>query len=146
MNGNDYRVNSGSAIPAPNQIQKHKVPLTDAARELTHAINQAHEVLVQATTVFPFTLFPDTVVLDREKLTISHKVFFLTGDVMSIRIKDILNVTVDLGPFFGSVTIHTRFFSNVEKPYIVKYLNRNDALKLKRILQGYIIALQKMKS
>jgi hypothetical protein len=140
---NYYQPNPGSAIPAPSQIQKHKVPLGEAARELTQAIHQSHEVLVKAVTSFPFTLFPDTVTLDREKLTISHREFFMTGEVMSIRIKDILNVTADVGPFFGSLKITTRFFNNGEKPYTVKYLSRRDALRLKRVLQGYIIAEQK---
>lgn len=61
---------------------------------------------------------------------------------MSIRIEDILNVTVDVGPFFGSLKIFTRFF-NANKPYMVSFLRRDDALRIKRILQGYIIALQK---
>jgi hypothetical protein len=140
---NYYQPNPGSAIPTPGQIQKHKTPLGEAARELTQAINQSHEVLAKATTVFPFTIFPDTVTLDREKLTITHKEFFMTGEVMSIRIKDILNVTADVGPFFGSVRITTRFYNNAEKPYTVSYLKRSDALKLKRITQGYVIATQK---
>jgi hypothetical protein len=62
---------------------------------------------------------------------------------MSIRIEDILNVTVDVGPFFGSLVISTRFFDNDNrKPYKVNYLTRSDALRLKRIIQGYIIATQ----
>lgn len=38
--------------------------------------------------------------------------------------------------------IFTRFF-NANKPYMVSFLRRDDALRIKRILQGYIIALQK---
>lgn len=123
------------------KIRKHKA-MDESIIELTQTINRSHEVLIEATTVFPFTLFPDTVTLDRAKLTISHREFFWTGEVMSIRIEDILNVTADVGPFFGSLKIFTRFF-NVDKPYSVNFLKRADALKIKRVLQGYIIALQK---
>ncbi|MCA9332083.1 hypothetical protein KC968_04040 [Candidatus Saccharibacteria bacterium] len=125
----------------PAQIHKHKA-MDESAIALARTINSSHEILATATTVFPFTLFPDTVTLDRAKLTISHREFFWTGEVMSIRIEDILNVTVDAGPFFGSLKIFTRFFS-IEKPYTVGFLYRRDAHKIKRILQGYIIALQK---
>ena len=146
MNGNDYQSSAGNVIPTPRHITKHKLPRTDAARELHHAINQAQEVIVRAKTTFPFTFFPDTIILDREKLTITHKFFFLTAETMSIRIKDILNVTADVGPFFGSVKFTTRYFNNMnhdDQHYTVKYLSRHDALRLKRITQGYIIALQK---
>ena len=138
---NYYTPGTSSPIPVPSQIRKHKA-MDDSALELMQTIGKSHEVLAEATTAFPFTLFPDTVTLDRAKLTIAHREFFASGEVMSIRIEDILNVTADVGPFFGSLKVYTRFFST-EKPYNVSFLRRNDALRIKRILQGYIIALQK---
>lgn len=137
-----YDFDAGANATPGNQIQKHKMPLGESAIELSQTINKSHEVLAKATTVFPFTLFPDTVTLDRSKLTISHREFFAVAEVMSIRIEDILNVTADVGPFFGSLKVYTRFFST-EKPYAVNYLKRKDALRIKRTLQGYIIAIQK---
>lgn len=114
----------------------------DTKRELEHAIEGSHEVLCTATTFFPFTLFPDTFTLDRAKLTVTHRTFFGIADVMSIRIEDILNVTAAIGPILGSVKIVSRVF-NVEKPYVIEKFKRNDALRVKRITQGYIIALQR---
>ena len=114
----------------------------EATKQLSDAIGGAHELLLSATTVFPFTLFPDTLTVDRTKLTVAHRSFFMVAEVMSIRVEDILNVTANVGPFFGSVQISTRFF-DTQKPYTVNYLWRGDALKIKRIMQGYIIATQK---
>lgn len=136
-----YNPDVGQTTPPQHRIHKHKA-LDDSALELTQTISSSHEVLARATTVFPLTLFPDTVILDRAKLTISHREFFKVAEVMSIRIEDILNVTADVGPFFGSLKIFTRFFST-DKPYEVNFLRRQDALRIKRILQGYVIALQK---
>jgi hypothetical protein len=117
-----------------------KTPTT--AEQLTKTIGDAQDVLTSVTAVFPFALFPDTAIVDREKITISHRTFFRTAEVISIRIHDILNVTADIGPMFGSVKIHTRFF-DPDKPYAISFLKRRDALRLKRILQGYVIAIQK---
>lgn len=118
-------------------------PTQDQTRqELQNAITGSHEVLTTATTVFPFSLFPDTVTLDRAKLTITHRSFFGAADVMSIRIEDILNVTANIGPILGSIKIVSRVF-NIEKPYVVERFKRNDALRIKRITQGYVIALQR---
>lgn len=114
----------------------------EAEDQLSKAIGGSHEVLISAATVFPFTLFPDTVTIDRTKLTITHRVFFKVAEVMTIRIEDILNVTANVGPIFGSIKISTRFF-DPQKPYSVNFFWRDDALKIKRIMQGYIIAMQK---
>src|SRR5438270_8983362 len=81
-----------------------------AADKLVEAIGDSYDVLVRATTVFPLTLFPDTLTVDRTKLTITHRDFLSAGEVLSIQIEDILNVTATVGPFFGSIKISTRFF------------------------------------
>jgi hypothetical protein len=114
----------------------------NAEKQLAQAIGSAHEVLATATTVFPFTLFPDTITIDRTKLTVAHRSFFSVAEVMSINVEDVLNVTANVGPFFGSLRITTRFF-DPGKPYEVNWLRRADAIKLKRVLQGYILAIQR---
>lgn len=101
----------------------------------------AHDVLFTANTVFPFILFPDTVTIDREKLTIVHRPFFRVARITSVQIKDILNVEADIGPFFGSIHFVSRYFVN--NPQTINFLWRRDAVKAQRLLQGYIIATQK---
>jgi hypothetical protein len=117
--------------------------IRDQAMEgLREVIRGSNEVLMTATTVFPFSLFPDTVTIDRAKVTVIHRTFFGVGENVSIRIEDVLNVTANHGPLLGSLHIVSRVLSP-DKPYEINFLWRKDALKLKRILQGYIIALQK---
>ncbi len=124
--------------------------------KLYDAAIKAHDVLFKADTVFPFILFPDTVTLDREKLTIIHRPFFRMAKITAIRIKDILNAEVDIGPFFGSLRVVTRYYSGPDsqfagsdsseknrKPATINFLWRHDAMKLHSMLQGYIIATQK---
>lgn len=127
--------------PIPLTANHSKYDKFEAERQLTQAISGAHEVLASATTVFPFTLFPDTITVDRTKLTVTHRTFFSMAEVTSINIEDILNVVANVGPFFGSLVISTRFF-DVKKPYEVNWLWRNDALRIARIMHGYIIAVQ----
>jgi hypothetical protein len=114
-----------------------------AMRELKRAVGRADEVLAQATGVFPFNLFPDTITIDREKITIAHRIFFSVAEVISVRIEDILNVTADVGPFFGSLKITTRYFDHKQQPYKITFLRRADAMRLKRIAHGYLIARKK---
>jgi hypothetical protein len=125
--------------PQPQQPTPADKPTEQQLRE---AIGHASDILMTATTVFPFTLFPDTVTIDRSKLSVTKRFFFAVSEAYSMRIEDILNVTADTGPFFGSVQITTRFFTE-KTPYTVNYLWRSDAERIKRILQGYIIAMKK---
>lgn len=136
-----------SALPMQRHVPLVGVGVQDVEKqktqeELVRAIGNANDVLVRASTMFPFTIFPDTISIDRTKLTITHRDFFKTAEVLSMSIEDILNVTATVGPFFGSVKIATRFFDR-EKPYTIDHFSRADALKIKRITQGYIIAKQK---
>jgi hypothetical protein len=131
---------NNAEVPAQQEITEKDID--DAKKELKQAIHGSQEVLCTATTVFPFTPFPDTVTIDRAKLTITHRSFFKIAEIMSIRIEDILNVTANVGPLFGSLRIVSRVLSP-DKPYQINFLWRADAMKMKRIMQGYIIAMQK---
>lgn len=119
---------------------EHEKATTSAGHsteQLLATTEGAHDILFKANTVFPFTLFPDTVTLDREKLTLVTRIFFGAATYSSAAILDILNVEADIGPFFGSVHISSRYF--ISNPYSINFMRRNDAIQLQRLLQGYII-------
>ncbi len=120
-------------------VQLEALYLMDHLDDLETTIFRSNEVLASAKTVFPLTLFRDDIVVDRTKITITKRDFFFTSQVMSIRIEDVLNVKVALGPFFGSVTIVVRVLSS-EDHHTINFLWRKDAIHLKHIIQGYIIA------
>jgi len=110
-------------------------------KRLIETAKKSHEVIFKTTTVFPFTPFPDTITVDREKVTIANRFFFRVAKITSSPIVDIQSVEANIGPFFGSVRITSRFFfRNIRQ---VKYLWRDDAQLIQRLLQGFIIARQK---
>lgn len=112
----------------------------ESKQELQEAIKGSNEVLATATTTL--TMFPDTITVDRAKLTIAKRSFFRSAEVMSMRIEDILNVTATVGPVFGNIKILSRVINN-NQDYTVGRFWRQDAERIKRITQGYIIALQR---
>lgn len=111
-----------------------------AQPSLDTIVRMSNQVLDEAKTVFPMTLFPDTITLDRTKLTVTRKTFFMTGRVISIHIEDVLNVAVGVGPLFGSLTIAIKGLTS-EDHFSINYLWRSDAVRLKHIIQGYINAI-----
>jgi hypothetical protein len=135
-------VTAGQAAPRFDAPENPAEPADPNAtrQQLQQAIAGSNQVLATAKTFIP--IFADTLTLDRTKLTLTKRTFFYTGQVMSIRIEDILNVTATIGPIFGSVIITSRVFNN-QKPYTINYFSRDNALRMKRITQGYVIALRR---
>lgn len=109
-------------------------------RSIRRIVKRSHEVLAGARTVpLPVNLFPDTIIVDRTKVTITLRTFFWTSQVITIRIEDILSVTSNFGPFFGSLMISSRIMNSTDH-FEVNYFWRRDAEYLKQIIQGYVIA------
>ena len=101
---------------------------------------RSHEILAAARTfVLPNNLFPDTIILDRTKLTIIKRTFFWSSQTVTIRIEDILHVSSSTGPFFGSINISSRIMNSTDH-YEIEGFWRKDVIYLKEIIQGYMIA------
>jgi len=130
-----------AATPNPEGAEKIE-PAEDSEKLVDLTVN-AHEVLLEVSTVFPFTLFPDTVTIDREKVTIAHRTFFQVASINSTPINDIQSVEANVGPFFGSVGLVRATLSPVRSSFFVKFLWRDDAVKIQRLLQGFVLAHQK---
>lgn len=113
----------------------------EEVQKLYREARQSSEILYSANTAFPFTLFPDTISIDREKLTLSYHYFFKVARVASTPLDDIEAVDANVGPFFGSLRITSRFFVNNIRD--IRFLWRNDTEKIQGILQGYKLAKEK---
>jgi hypothetical protein len=136
---NKAKVNAQDEDNEPSDESGRKTTKEEEAHKLKELVETSHEILVTATTVFPLTLFPDTVTVDRNKVNIHRRNFFFTEEIESIKVEDILKVTCSLGPVFGSISI--ALVMQPDNANTVKNFWRNDAMRLKRILQGYIVAL-----
>lgn len=114
----------------------------DASKQpISTLVEQSHQILAEASTVIlPHNLFPDSVVVDRTMLTITRRTFFWSSETISVRIEDILNVSASVGPLFGSLNISSRVMNSTDH-FQINYFWRKDALRLKHIIQGYMIAL-----
>jgi len=129
----------GNRAEQATEASKAEQAETKKEKDLKKIVTQSHEILMSANTVFPITLFPDTVTVDRTKVTITKRDFFWSADVMSIRIEDVLNVSASVGPLFGSLTVASRVMSTIDH-FQINHFWRSDAIRLKHIIQGYVIA------
>ena len=120
-------------------LTQEKQKELDNVYQLKQAVRKSNQVLASVRTVFPITLFPDSIIVDRTKVTIVKRDFFFTSNAISFQIEDILNVSCAVGPLFGSLTVASRVMSTIDH-FNINYLWRNDALFLKNLIQGHIIA------
>jgi hypothetical protein len=107
-------------------------------KQLENVVNESHVVLAKAKSVFPFQLFPDTVSIDRHKLTIIYREFWGVEKTVSVPIENIKNIEADIGPFLGSLTITSDLFINNTQE--VKYLTSGDARRIQKLVQGAVVA------
>jgi hypothetical protein len=113
------------------------VPVSESQKLIDITLG-THESFFTATTVFPFVLFPDTISIDRQKVTIVHRSFFRVAKIASLQVRDIINVEANVGPLFGSVTLTSRHFLN--NTQTISFLKRRDIVQIQRLIQGFIIA------
>lgn len=128
----------------PDKLLFEKQPsdVTQARQRdaIKKVVRKSHEVLASASTVIlPMNLFPDTVTVDRTKITITKRTFFWSAQVVSIRVEDILNVGCSVGPLFGSLTVSSRVMNSTDH-FEINYFWRKDAMYIKQLIQGYYIA------
>ncbi|HEY5695214.1 MAG TPA: hypothetical protein VIQ80_00040 [Candidatus Saccharimonadales bacterium] len=117
---------------------KKEKELREADR-LKSMVKRSHQVLASARTVWIMTLFPDSIVVDRTKISIIKRSFFWNTNVISFQVEDVLNVSCSLGPLFGSLTIASRVMSTIDH-FNINYLWRGEAIFMKHLIQGHIIA------
>ena len=120
--------------------KNHDGETVDPRDNLRSIVEKSHQLLAGAKTVIlPINLFPDSVTVDRTKVTITKRTFFWSSNVISIRIEDVLNVSCSTGPLFGSLIVSSRVMNSTDH-YEIDYFWRRDAIYLKQIIQGYVIA------
>jgi hypothetical protein len=101
--------------------------------------------LLRAESVFPFSFFTDTLIIDTTKVTISTRQFFATEYITTIPLKDLSDITVQTYLFLGTVTI--QYMPHTDSPgttrpvkVSIANLRREDAIKAKNILKGALVA------
>lgn len=123
------------------QEQKKAKAANSQAKEMAELIDTAHEVLLEVSSVFPFMMFPDSLRVDRQKVVIIHRKFFGVAEIINIQVHELQAIEVDIGPFFGSVSITTQQYSNTISK--VTMLSRDDAIRAQALLEGFVIANRK---
>ncbi len=112
--------------------------ITEKNKDLERMLKSSDQVLYRCSSVFPFTLFPDTVIIDRNKVDIVHRRFFFSKSVFTTLIQDIRTVKVSSGPFFATLRIEIMTYE--QNPPPVRFLPKEAAFEVRRVAMGLTAA------
>ncbi len=107
------------------------------AHELEKIANKSSHVIYQVSSVFPFQLFPDRIIIDENKVTIIRKELFFKR-LYSIMYEDLITVRVNRGIIFAALEFEVKRIEVHLRP--VTYLNPSKATEAKRYIMGLIEA------
>lgn len=118
----------------------------EQTRHKLENIAERHDIeLLRIKGVFPFDLFPDTLIIDTTKVTIVKSQMFATENIITIPLKDLADAHVQTALFLASLTI--AYMPQASSPGMLKpeedqisCLKRADAIRAKNIMKGVMIA------
>lgn len=126
---NQLKLNQSAMSPGKEQL---------AGQKLDNLADKSDSVLLKVNTFWPFTFFVHKIIIDPYKVNIIFKEFFWSEQIHSVMIKDILDVVVETSIFFATVRIVDQGY--IENTIDIAYLKKADALKVRKVIQGLIIA------
>lgn len=95
-------------------------------------------VLMDASTVFPYRIFPETIIIDPVKVKIITRYFFHSKEIKTVLIKDILETSVEMSPLLATLQIVVNH--KKDQPLRINHLKKETAEKAAKIIQGLVIA------
>lgn len=120
-------------IEAPQVVITQRQP-----PDLEELAMENETILMRVATVFPFTIFPDEIVVSLNRVDIVVRPFFFSKQVYPLLIKDLVTLNVSTNIFFGSLSLEMRFHE--QNPPIINYLWKGEALRLRRVITGLLEA------
>lgn len=140
--------NTGSRPPPAGPVQEGRdEAVKDLVREseknkqkLDELVEKSGRALFKASTVFPFELFPTTLIIDENKVTIFYREFFWSERIHSIMIRDIKDVIVETSLFFATLIIIDDAFK--DDPVRIHYLWKKQAMHARKLVQGLIVSIK----
>jgi len=131
---------SDNTSEAKTEVKTQDETKAEEYQKLKTVAKESQGILAKVDSVFPLTLLPDTLTIDRHKVAITYRTFFRIAQEVSVPIETVKNIQADVGPFFGSVTITSDNFIN--NTQTIRFLKRSDVKLVQNLIQGAMVAVK----
>lgn len=105
----------------------------ESRKAVEDMVSKSNRTLLKISSVFPFDLFPSSIITEETRLTIIHRQLF-ASQVYSVDIKNISNTFMDTGFLFAQLTIVSDTFA--QNQVVVNRLRKKEAIFMRRIIEG----------
>lgn len=107
-------------------------PKLDKLRKATDRL------IYKCESMFPFTLFTDSVLIDLNKVDIVYRNFFFSESVFTLMFEDVRTVKVSNGPIFATMRFEVTGYE--QNPAPVSFLPKSEAGVARQIILGLTVA------
>lgn len=95
------------------------------------------EIIYIVKSVFPFELFPDELIIKRDRVTLITKTMPGTRRVIDMHVQDIAQSEAACGPIFGHLHVYSKL--RTEESLLIERIKRKDAFKAREIIESLIV-------
>ena len=121
-------------------VKEHAGNAETNRQALVDMVVNSNRILISATSVFPWDVFPSSIIVEETRITIIHRQLF-SSQVHSIDIKDISNVFINTSILFAQLSIVSDTFS--KNNIFVNRLWKKEAILVRRIIEGLRMFIRK---
>lgn len=114
--------------------------LAPEEQKLQNMSDLSSRVLLDINGLRPFDLFPDHLVIDESKITVTIRHFIKSGSSQSFPLSDIQDVVVEAMPFYATLKINISGYQ--DNPLTLGFLPTDKAYEAKRLIYGLQQALK----
>lgn len=98
------------------------------------------DVFLKIKSVFPFDLFPDELIIKRDKVTLINRTLPGTNMIRDMHMHDIAQAEADCGPIFGHLHVYSKL--RTETPLLIERVRRKDVLKAREIIESLLVRVE----
>lgn len=133
-------VDKNELTPQKSMLPKNEKEVRASSEKFETLVEKSAKTLLKIHTVFPFDFFPDTIIVDENKVNIIHREFFFSQDIQSILIHHVKDVVVETSLFFATLKILPDGYN--ENWVNIPYLKKNDGIRVRRIIAGLLVGFK----
>lgn len=96
-------------------------------------VNSSNRILLRVSSIFPWDLFPSSIIVEETRVTIIHRQIF-SSQVHSVDIKNISNIFIGTGILCAQLTLVSDTFT--QNKIVIDRLWKKEAILMRRIIEG----------
>ncbi len=110
--------------------------VAEKKQKIDQLVKSSEEPLMELQSTFPFTLFPDKIVIFKHKVDFIYPFFFFTKKIYSVLVANIAIVEISMGLFFATLIVQVE--GPEQNPQKISFLSKQEAVRAKRLLLGLV--------